>query len=112
MDEYIKRDALIEWLKRIPLKDLSEGLGLCRVIMEDDFKKAIKNMPKGIIVDISPVRHGRWIEPQRWYYGAKQYECSLCRAEEFWDKHEITEKYPCCPNCGARMDEEADHAQE
>lgn len=52
---YIDRDALVEWLKRIPLKDLSDGLGLCRVIMEDDFKKAIKNMPKGIIADAVPV---------------------------------------------------------
>ena len=51
-----------------------------------------------------PARHGRWIEPQRLYYGAKQYECSLCWAEAFWDKHEITEKYQYCPNCGARMD--------
>ena len=55
MTKYIDREALIEWLKRIPLKDLSDGLGLCRVIMEDDFKKAIKNMPKGIIVDAVPV---------------------------------------------------------
>ena len=52
---YIDREALIEWLKRIPLKDLSDGLGLCRVIMEDDFKKAIKKMPKGIIGDAVPV---------------------------------------------------------
>ena len=55
MAKYIDREALIEWLKRVPLKDLSDGLGLCRVIMEDDFKKAIKNMPKGIIVDAVPV---------------------------------------------------------
>ena len=51
MTKYIDREALIGWLKRIPLKDLSDGLGLCRVICEDDFKKAIKNIPKGIIVD-------------------------------------------------------------
>lgn len=55
MDEYIKRDAFIEWLKRIPLIDLSDGRGICRVIMEDDFKKAIKKMPKSIIVDVAPV---------------------------------------------------------
>ena len=55
MPKYIDREALIEWLKRIPLIDLSDGRGLCRVIMEDDFKKAIKNMPKGIIVDAVPV---------------------------------------------------------
>lgn len=59
MDKYINREALIDWLKRIPLKDLSDGLGLCRVIMEDDFKKAIKEMPEGIIEDVAPVRYGR-----------------------------------------------------
>lgn len=55
--------------------------------------------------NVAPVRHGRWIESQRLYYGAKQYECSLCWAEAFWDKHRITEKYPCCPNCGAVMED-------
>ena len=57
MAKYIDRDALVEWLKCVPLKDLSDGLGLCRVIMEDDFKKAIKKMPKGIIADVAPVVH-------------------------------------------------------
>lgn len=55
--------------------------------------------------DVAPVRHGRWIEPQRLYYGSKQYVCSLCWAEAFWDKHGITEKYSCCPNCGAVMED-------
>ena len=110
MAEYIEREGLIEWLKRIPLIDLSDGRGLCRVIMEDDFKKAIKKMPKGIIADVAPVVHGRWIEPPRLYYGAKQYECSLCYSDTFWKKHSITEKYPHCPNCGAKMDlEEEQH---
>ena len=56
MAKYIDREALVEWLKRIPLKDLSDGRGLCRVIFEDDFKRAIKKIPKGIIVDAAPVR--------------------------------------------------------
>ena len=56
MAKYIDRDALVEWLKRIPLKDLSDGRGLCRVIFEDDFKRAIKKIPKGIIVDVAMVR--------------------------------------------------------
>ena len=55
MAKYIDRDSLIEWLKRIRLVDLSDGLGICRVIMEDDFKKAITNMPENIIVDVAPV---------------------------------------------------------
>ena len=60
MAKYIDRDSLIEWLKRIRLIDLSDGLGICRVIMEKKKKKAIKNMPENIIVDVAPVRHGRW----------------------------------------------------
>lgn len=56
--------------------------------------------------DVVPVRHGRWIEPSRLYYGAKQYECSLCYSDTFWKKHNITEKYPHCPNCGAIMKSE------
>ena len=56
MAKYIDREALVEWVKRIPLKDLSDGRGLCRVIFEDDFKRAIKKIPKGIIVDVAQVR--------------------------------------------------------
>ena len=55
MDKYINREELVEWLKRIPLKDLSDGLGLCRVIMEEDFKRAIRTIPDGAIVDLEPV---------------------------------------------------------
>ena len=55
MAKYIDREALVEWLKRIPIKDLSDGRGLCRVIFEDDFKRAIKKIPKGIIVDAPTV---------------------------------------------------------
>ena len=49
MAKYIDREAFVEWLKHIPLKDLSDGRGFCRVIFEDDFKKAIKNMPKALL---------------------------------------------------------------
>ena len=104
MAEYIEREAFIAWLKRIPLKDLSDGLGLCRIIMEEDFKRAIRELPREVIADVTPVVHGRWIEPACLYYGAKQYECSLCHSDTFWRKHSITVKYPYCPNCGCRMD--------
>ena len=97
MAKYIDREALVEWLKRIPLKDLSDGRGLCRVIFEDDFKRAIKKIPKGIIVDVAPVRHGRWVHH---IAGGKQISacwCSVCNVE-----HETEQNY--CPNCGAKMD--------
>ena len=110
MAEYIEREALIEWLKRIPIIDLSDGRGLCRVIMEDDFKKAIKKMPKGIIADIAPVRRGRWLN----FYGDfSTAECDICAEiyevspdepcrKEFFDA--FKEFYKFCPNCGAKMD--------
>ena len=102
MAKYIDREALVEWLKCIPLKDLSDGRGLCRVIFEDDFKRAIKKIPKGIIVDVSPIRHGRWIdaypdiEPNPMFmYGI----CSECGFEQGISKY-----LNYCPNCGAKMD--------
>ena len=97
MAKYIDREALVEWLKRIPLKDLSDGLGLCRVIMEDDFKKAIKKMPKGIIADVAPVRHGRWLYGDYYDIGDVCSECD-------WDSKMIHPSYRYCPNCGAKMD--------
>ena len=97
---YIDRDALAEWLKRIPLKDLSDGRGLCRVIFEDDFKKAIKKMPKGIIVDAAPVRHGQWIEQEKYTFGT-MYDCSICDNRILDNGH----SWNYCPNCGAKMDE-------
>lgn len=70
-------------------------------LMRDDALHVIDSIPAA---DVAPVRHGRWIEPKRLYYGAKQYECSICYSDTFWKKHSITEKYPHCPNCGVRMD--------
>lgn len=98
MSEYIERESLIEWLKRIPLIDLSDGRGLCRVIMEDDFKKAIKKMPKSIIADVDPVRHGRWL-PQV-VLGQKAWDCSECKT--LGSPH-----WKWCPICGCKMDLEA-----
>ena len=101
MAKYIDREALVEWLKRIPLKDLSDGRGLCRVIFEDDFKRAIKKIPKGIIVDVAPVRHGRW-EKQ-----SGLYSCSECGMTCPYDvQADAIEYWACnyCPNCGAKMD--------
>ena len=99
MAKYIDREALVEWLKRIPLKDLSDGLGLCRVIMEDDFKKAIKKMPKGIIVDVAPVVHGEWLLRHEGY--GHYWECSSCHKNPCIY---VTKDTRYCPNCGAKMD--------
>ena len=103
MAKYIDRDSLIEWLKRIRLIDLSDGLGICRVIMEDDFKKAIKNMPENIIVDVAPVRHAKWVDNH----------CTACGmmpiGDEMWKnlgfEPPLFERFmDYCPICGAKME--------
>lgn len=55
MAKYIDLEALVNWLKHIPLKDLSYGQGLCRVIMENDFKAAISSLPESAVADMVPV---------------------------------------------------------
>ena len=102
MAKYIDREALVEWLKRIPLKDLSDGRGLCRVIFEDDFKRAIKKIPKSIIVDVAPVRHGEW-EIVVGSNGKEYMVCTCCRVSQ-----DLTGVFSYCPNCGAKMDGGAD----
>ena len=102
MAEYIEREAISEEIRKYYYKNppnFSYGEGFDRGL--DRAQRAILDAPAA---DVVPVRHGRWIEPSRLYYGAKQYECSLCCSDTFWKKHSITEKYPHCPNCGAKMD--------
>ena len=98
MAEYIKKehavDAVLDVYCDTPDIDLR-----C-----EKFEAAILKIQAA---DVAPVRHGRWIETPRLYYGAKQYECSLCYSDTFWNKHSIYEKYTHCPNCGAIMDLEA-----
>ena len=60
-------------------------------------------------VDVSPVRHGRWVTPH-WHNSDYCYNCSECGGEAMhreyqWARHGI---YPICPNCGAKMDGGAD----
>ena len=92
MTKYINREALAEWLKRIPLKDLSDGLGLCRIIMEDDFKKAIKEMPKSIIVDVVPVSELKKLRDYLY-------------TEDLIFMRGLAELNKLIANCGAKMNE-------
>ena len=99
MTEYIEREALYEkayWHGEHPNVDNPFPDGVDAIDIKD-----VDTIPSA---DVSPVRHGKWIEPTQLYYGAKQYECSLCYSDKFWNKHNITVKYPHCPNCGAIME--------
>ena len=89
MAKYIDREALIEWLKRIPLIDLSDGRGLCRVIMEDDFKKAIKNIPESIIHDYEVVVRCRDCIGQRTWFKDAENGCEVCGMSGMYPKGEF-----------------------
>ncbi len=110
MDEYIYKDEAFAIIKNkqreiCPMGRYSRAAvyGSDREAF-DNWQEILDEIEAIPSADVTPVRHGRWIEPPRLYYGAKQYECSLCYSDTFWKKHSITEKYPCCPNCGCRMD--------
>ncbi len=53
--------------------------------------------------NVAPVVHGEWIQTPYCFMGKRCYECSRCYSDQFWNKYRITEKYPQCPNCGAKM---------
>ncbi len=71
--------------------------------MEEDFKREIRTIPAGTIIDVAPVVHGRW-GTGRFNLETGNYEeqCTCCRNfSKEYDK-------PYCPNCGAKMDLEKD----
>lgn len=64
-------------------------------------------------VDADPVRHGHWILKEDYLArcsncGHQTFERKVvdCWADQYWDRFEMP-RY--CSNCGAKMDEEAEH---
>lgn len=97
MAEYIEREAAKEAADYAIEMTSSEY---------DAVALAIDNIPAA---DVAPVVHGRWIRPH-WKNSNYCYDCSECGGEAThrdyqWAKDGI---YPICPNCGARMDGDAE----
>lgn len=81
MDDYIKRSALLEELKK-------------RDFLPAIVKRALEVIPSE---DVAPVVHGKWIFNDDWL----EYRCTNCnKAIENIKKYE----YCYCPYCGAKMD--------
>ena len=90
MDEYIKREDLLE-LYRIDDPVLNENGHVPLPVIRQN----IMDIPAA---DVAPVRHGRWKCNQ---------PCPVCGGDRFegldadiWADWEP----PYCPNCGAKMD--------
>lgn len=89
--EYIEREEVIKILEHY---DLSSGSTLgCHSGAIECAIFAIKILP---IVDVAPVRRGRWIEED----GIQI--CSECGEEHEWEDY----RAPYCDTCGAKMNKE------
>lgn len=58
---------------------------------------------KQMMEHYAPVRHGRWIEQEKYTFGV-MYDCSVCGNRILDNGH----SWNYCPNCGAIMDGGAD----
>ena len=95
MAEYIERKAL-----RDALYD-ADAITMSGVKILDQFP----------VADVAPVRHGRWVlgnvEPGYFTPGGNRpWICSECEKVISWMLGKPKESY--CPNCGAKMDGDAD----
>ena len=93
MDEYIKREDLLE-LYRIDDPVLNENGHVPLPVIRQN----IMDIPAA---DVAPVRHGRW-EKQ-----SGLYSCSECGMTCPYDvQADVIEYWACnyCPKCGAKMD--------
>ena len=90
MDEYIKREDLLE-LYRMDDPVLNENGHVPLPVIRQN----IMDIPAA---DVATVRHGRWeivIGSNRKEYMV----CTCCRVSQ-----ELTGVFTYCPNCGAKMD--------
>ena len=61
----------------------------------------IEDLTKFPAADVMEVRHGRWIEQEKYTFGV-MYDCSICDNRILDNGH----SWNYCPNCGAKMDKE------
>ncbi len=91
MAEYIARDLAIE---------VVAGMERPNKYLTIQYLQEIK------AADVEPVRHGRWVKH------AGKLICSECKKyppmKDESGGWRTYHEWPCCPNCGAKMDGEVD----
>lgn len=111
MDEYIKREAAIAALNKVrdDQRVFKYATASDFLSARDAIERAIKVIESLPAADVEPVRHGRWVSVPHKLARV----CSVCNRDEPYKFADIdADVYDYCPNCGARMNEEADHAKE
>jgi len=112
MDDYISREAGFEILQS-RLDSISQMSYLNMDwheldIMRNAIKDAINDIGEVPAANVQPIRHGRWE-----YYKNNgifdTHKCTLCGEKyEMYMDIEPTTIYKYCPNCGARMNSDAE----
>ena len=69
----------------------------------DSIEQAITDSEDGVpcdhLIEVAPVRHGRWVQCK---YMDKSAKCSECGG--YYTRFTVNERYPeYCPYCGAKM---------
>lgn len=103
MKEYIEREAAILALGEEPVVWGDYDMdGRTQSYAWSSHKRGIERVPAA---DVAPVRHAK-CEKIDLDDGKVRWRCSKCKREIL--RYDPIE-YRYCPNCGARMDKEADH---
>lgn len=98
MDEYLKRETLLDLAKKIADIYSSTGFATPKII------KLIERLKKADVVE---VKHGEW-ETGHFeggiFDGTNFEKCNVCQFERLFDDIRFKTTYNYCPNCGAKMD--------
>ena len=88
MAEYVTKEQVIDWYR--PYGQTDEPI---------PFETMVSDLRDMKTADVSPVRHGRWLQKKHKIFGnAYDYVCSECGCD-----YALAE-YNYCPSCGCRMD--------
>lgn len=92
-EEYIGREALI--------KGIVDIINTAPMIYAGGLGLALNSVRSAPAADVEPVRHGRWIIGATMHHDWMK--CSECLVSQ-----DLNGCFSYCPNCGARLDLEAD----
>ena len=98
MTEYIEREAALSLVQPDAPEDGKAAVTIATA------KKLVRSIVRRTpAADVAPAVHGRWIEHKKYIFGT-MYDCSVCYNRILDNGH----AWNYCPNCGAKMDGEAD----
>ena len=102
-------DMAVKALEDVTVKDVGKMTNADRIrAIEQAISDSEDGVPCDHLIEVSPVRHGRW---ESWDdgFGGTYYRCSVCG--EDWciiDGTPAENGMRYCPQCGARMDGDND----